>query len=108
MLVNNAARALQDGKGFGKQFKPTILLEKVQVEYSKANYVIIKIKTIPEDAASLLQEVQMPYFKDGTPDQLLDFLEKLNLVMKGQNLTTGLSEVWIDLDVVAGRCVDDV
>ena len=75
MLVNNAARVdgkgfvVHDGKGFGKQFKPTIPLEKVQVEYLKANYVIIKIKTIPEDAASPLQEVQMPYFKDGTPDQ---------------------------------------
>ena len=49
MLVNNAARALHDGKGFGKQFKPTIPLVKEQVEYSKANYAVIKIKTIAED-----------------------------------------------------------
>ena len=108
MLVNNAARVdgkgfvVHDGKGFGKQFKPTIPLEKVQVEYSKANYVVIKIKTIPEEAASPSQEVQMPYFKDGTPDQLLDFLEKLTLVMKGQILTTGVQKFGLTRTLLQG------
>ena len=108
MLVNNAARVdgkgfvVHDGKGFGKQFKPTIPLEKVQVEYSKANYVVIKIKTIPEEAASPSQEVQMPYFKDGTPDQLLDFLEKLTLVMKGQLLTTGVQKFGLTRTLLQG------
>jgi hypothetical protein len=42
---------------------------------------------------SATHEIQVPYFKGGTCEQFLEFLDKVQAVIVGQNLTTGSQKV---------------
>jgi len=69
----------QRGQGFGN-ITPTIPLVKIEYEYPKGSYTTIKGKTLPaDDNTGTTLDIQVPYFKEGDPERLLDFLAKMKL-----------------------------
>ena len=68
-----------------------IPLNKVEIPLLKGKYATYKLRTNPANETSATNEIQVPYFKTGTPEQLLDFLEMVNQVIRGQALTDGAS-----------------
>ena len=53
------------------------------------DYVMLKLKTVPRSTTSAEYNLNMPYFRNWTPEEWLKFLMNLNRVFTGQNLTTG-------------------
>jgi hypothetical protein len=67
-----------------------IPLVKVETpEPAKGEYLTLKLRANPADAHSATREIMVAYFKEGTPEQWLDFLTKVREVLEGQGLTTG-------------------
>jgi hypothetical protein len=67
-----------------------IPLAKVETpEPAKGEYLTLKLRANPADAHSATREILVAYFKEGTPEQWLDFLTKVREVLEGQGLTTG-------------------
>jgi hypothetical protein len=67
-----------------------IPLAKVETpEPAKGEYLTLKLRANPADAHSATREIMVAYFKEGTPEQWLDFLTKVREVLEGQGLTTG-------------------
>jgi hypothetical protein len=67
-----------------------IPLVKVETpEPAKGEYLTLKLRANPADAQSATREILVAYFKEGTPEQWLDFLTKVRKVLEGQGLTTG-------------------
>jgi hypothetical protein len=82
-------------KDYGKNphrpfIPPPIPLERGDVpQVTKENSITLKLKTNPLDDHSGTYELTVPYFRDGTPEQLLKLFENFNRIFEGQNLTTG-------------------
>ena len=69
---------------------PPIPLEKPPVkELDKDQYLALKLKSIPTRNNSAEYTLNVPYFQSGTPEEWLKFLQNLERVFLGQNLTTG-------------------
>jgi hypothetical protein len=69
---------------------PPIPLEKaVEKAYEKGQYTVMKLRSFPQDEKSPTHDVMVPYFRTGTCEELLDFIEKVRDVFVGQNMTTG-------------------
>ena len=49
----------------------------------------IKCRTNPSDATSTTYEIPMAYFKEGTPEEWLIFMDRLGRCITGQNATSG-------------------
>ena len=49
----------------------------------------MKIWSDPNNAASLISELHVPFFGTGTPEQWFKFLKDLNSVLEGQSPTMG-------------------
>ena len=47
----------------------------------------------PAEENSPIYEIQVPYFKSGTCEQFLEFMDKVQAVSVGQNLTTAPQKV---------------
>ena len=67
---------------------PIPLFKSEQKAYEKGKYMTLKLRSIPNDEHSPTHEIQVPYFKQGTCEELLEFLEKVHAVIVGQNMTT--------------------
>ena len=57
--------------------------------YAKGRFVVMRLRANPQDDKSPTHDVQVPYFYDGTCEQLLEFIEKVRAVCVGQALVTG-------------------
>lgn len=69
---------------------PPIPFEREQDEaYAKGQFVVMRLRASPQDDKSPTHDVQVPYFYDGTCEQLLEFIEKVRAVCVGQALVTG-------------------
>jgi hypothetical protein len=67
-----------------------IPLVKVETpEPAKGEYLTLTLWANPANAQSAMREILVAYFKEGTPEQWLNFLTKVREVLEGQGLTTG-------------------
>ena len=82
---------------------PPIPLEKPEVkELEKDQYLALKLKSIPNRANSAEYTLNVPYFQSGTPEEWLKFLQNLERVFVGQNLTTGPNKFSMARRLLAG------
>ena len=60
-------------------------------ELKKSEYLVFKLKANPnaEEAQAATYDLSLAYFNNGTPEELLTFLQDLNKVIVGQNLNAG-------------------
>ena len=71
-----------------KLIKPPIMLERPKEDSGK--YVEkIKCQSNPADANSTTYDIPMAYFKEGTPEEWLIFMDCLGRCITGQNATSG-------------------
>ena len=49
----------------------------------------MKLRSNPAEENSPIYEIHVPYFKSGTCEQFLEFMDKVQAIIIGQNLTTG-------------------
>jgi hypothetical protein len=80
------------GKGYTPMFAvspPIPLVKPEETAYEKGSYMVMKLRSSPKDEKSPTHDVMIPYFKSGTCEELLDFLEKVKDVCIGQDMTTG-------------------
>lgn len=82
---------------YGKNTNPKkrILIAPIPLErpekksLSKEQYLTFKLRSNPAEADSTTYELTVPFFKDGTPEEVLDFVRDVRRVIQGQNITTG-------------------
>ena len=67
---------------------PIPLIKEDGKTYAKGSYTL-KLRS------NLAEENSPPYFKSGTCEQFLKFMDKVQAVINGQNLTTGPQKVVI-------------
>ena len=72
---------------------PIKLIRDDEKEYAKGSYVTMKLRSVPTEEHSPTHEIQVPYFKGGTCEQFLEFIDKTQAVIVGQNLTEGPQRV---------------
>ena len=58
-------------------------------ELEKDDYMIFKLKTDPSSKNSTEYSLNVPYFRDGSPEEWLKFVLNLKRLFEGQNITTG-------------------
>ena len=69
---------------------PPILLERPEPkELEKDDYMTFKLKTNPASRNIAEYSLNVPYFRDGSPEEWLKFLMNLKRLFEGQNITTG-------------------
>jgi hypothetical protein len=68
---------------------PIKLLRDDKKEYARGLYVTMKLSSVPTEEHSPTHEIQVPYFKGKTCKHFLEFIDKVQAVIVGQNLTTG-------------------
>ena len=61
----------------------------VTKDLNKDDYLTMKLQLIPNKTTSPIYKLNVPYFKDSTPEEWLKFLSNLQKVIVGQNLETG-------------------
>ena len=70
--------------------------------YAKCSYTTLKLRSNPAEKNSPIYEIQMPYFKSGTCEQFLEFMDKVQAVIIVQNLTTRPQKVAFMRTVLKG------
>lgn len=84
---------------------PPIPFEKVEKQLQKGEYMVCKLHTDGADPQSATREIHVPYFKDGSPEELLVFLKLFDKVVQGQNLTTGPQKYAMMKDLLKGHAL---
>ena len=72
---------------------PIKLIRDDEKEYTKGSYLTMKLRSVLTEEHSPTHEIQVPYFKGGTCEQFLEFIDKTQAVIVGQNLTEGPQKV---------------
>ena len=75
----------------GKRFVPPVIsLERpVESQKRKDQFLTFKLRSVPTEEASTTYDLSIPFFGNGSPEELLIFLNLLSKVFAGQNVTTG-------------------
>ena len=55
----------------------------------KDEYLVMKLRSEPKRSSSPVYELSVPYFKNGTPEEWMKFLENFEKIIIGQDLSTG-------------------
>ena len=55
----------------------------------KDEYLVMKLRSVPNKSNSPVYELNVPYFKDGTPEEWMKFLINFKKIIIGQDLSTG-------------------
>ena len=83
--IPHASKNNKSNNGFAP---PPITLERLAAkELEKDQYLALKLKSVPGRATSGEYALNVPYFQSGEPEEWLKFLQNLNKVFIGQNLT---------------------
>ena len=69
---------------------PIPLIKEEEKARAMGSYTTLKLRSNPAEDNSPIYENQVPYFKSGTCEQFLEFMDKVQAIIIGQNLTTGL------------------
>ena len=62
---------------------PIPLIKEIEKAYAKGSYTILKLRSNPAVENSSIDEIQVPYFKSGTCEQFLEFMDKVQAVIVG-------------------------
>ena len=81
---------------------PIPLIKEEEKAYATGSYTTLKLRSNPAEDNSPIYEIQVPYFKSGTCEQYLEFMDKVQAVIIGQNLTTGPQRVAFMRTVLKG------
>jgi hypothetical protein len=84
---------------------PIKLIRDDEKEYAKGSYVTMKLCSELTNEHLPTHEVQVPCFKGGTCEQFLEFINKTQAVIVGQNLTTGPQKVAFMKMVLKGNAL---
>ena len=69
---------------------PPILLERpTNKVLQKDEYLVMKLRSVPNKSNSPVYKLNVPYFKDGTPEEWMKFLINFKKIIIGQDLSTG-------------------
>ena len=69
----------------GPVVPPIPLIKEEEKAYAKGLYTTLKLRSNPAEENSLIYEIQVPYFKIGTCEQFLEFMDKVQAVVIRQN-----------------------
>jgi hypothetical protein len=83
----------ETARNLSARVPPIKLLRDDEKEYAKGLYVTMKLRSVPTEEHSPTHEIQVSYLKGGTWEQFLEFTDKVQAVIVGQNLTTGPQKV---------------
>ena len=92
----------ETSRNFNARIPPIKLIRDDEKEYAKGSYVTMKLRSVPNEEHSPTHEIQVPYFKGGTCEQFLEFIDKTQAVIVGQNITTGPQKVAFMRTVLKG------
>ena len=68
--------------------KPVIPLERPgKSELKRTDMLQFKLRSVPTDPDSITYELSIPYFGEGTPEELLIFLDSVDKAIVGTNIT---------------------
>jgi hypothetical protein len=81
---------------------PIPLMKEREEVYEKGLYMTLKLRSNPSDKHSPTHEIQVPYFKSGTAEQFLEFMDKVSAVIVGQNLNSGAKQFAFMRQVLKG------
>ena len=84
---------------------PLIPFEKVEHKLKKEDHVTLKLRSIPADVNSATHEASIACFKDGTPEELLEFFDQFDQVTAGQALTTGQQKFSMAKSLLEGEAL---
>ena len=79
------------GQGQSKRYvTPVIQFERPKAkDYDKSEILEFKLRSNPNDEHSTTYSLSIPYFKSGTPEELLVLIDSIQKVFVGQHATTG-------------------
>ena len=83
------------------------LIKEEEKAHAKGSYTTLKLRSNPAEENSPIYEIQVPYFKSGTCEQFLEFMDKVQAMIVGQNPTTGPQKVAFMLTVLRGDAYTD-
>jgi len=69
------------------------LIKEEEKAYATGSYTTLKLRSNPAEENSPIYEIQVPYFESGTCEQFLEFMDKVQSLTIGRNLTTGPQKV---------------
>ena len=75
----------------GKRYVPPIIpLERpAETQHCKDQFLTFKLRSNPTDDASTTYDLSIPFFSTGSAEELLIFIQMVNRVISGQNVTDG-------------------
>ncbi len=75
----------------GKRYVPPVIPFERPEESKKRKdqFLTFKLRSVPTEEGSTTYDLSIPFFDQGTPEELLIFLNLLGKVFVGQNVTTG-------------------
>ena len=62
---------------------PIPLIKGEEKAYAKGSYTTLKLHSNPAEENSPIYEIQVPYFKSGTCEQVLEFMDKVQAIIVG-------------------------
>ena len=74
-------------------------------ELQKHEYITFKLRSTPDDAESTTFDLTVPFFKSGTPEQLLITVRRMNQVLIGQHVTQGPGKYAIARRIFQGEAL---
>ena len=81
------------------------LVKEEEKAYAKGSYTTLKLRSNPAEENSPIYEIQVPYFKSGTCEQYLEFMDKVQACDHQAELDYGTSESCIHAISFEGRRV---
>jgi hypothetical protein len=92
--------------GSKKQLTAPIMLERPSSKtLSSSRLFKAELRTNPADVDSAKNTISFPYFKDGSPEELIDLRKNLEKVFLGQALTTGPQQYAMARQVLQGEAL---
>ena len=87
-VSSTLAGAERKQKSDKRYVPPVISLDRpTEKELKKDDYMSYKLRVHPNDDNSPTYDLTVPFFRGGTPEELLMFIDRLSKVIQGQNLT---------------------
>ena len=96
---------LKEQKG-KREVPPPISMERPKAKtLSKGEYIRMNLTATTGAEKDTSYTVDVPYFKNGTPEEWFLFLQMLDRIYKGQNLTTGPQRFVIVRELLQGEAL---
>ena len=81
---------------------PIPLIKEEEKAYAKGSYTTLKLRSNPAEENSPIYEIQVPYFKSGTCEQFLEFMDKCNIRSDDSVSIRRLSQSYISNNTFQG------